>query len=82
MPKEKEAKIEYRRNRDRKWKKIQAKRMSKKWNINFLFSIKMSIKTLKFDEGEVNKKKFHVSKQPTPLNLANVNQILITIKSE
>ena len=56
--------------------------MSKKWNINFLFSIKMSIKTLKFDEGEVNKKKFHVSKQPTPLNLANVNQILITIKSE
>ena len=36
----------------------------------------MSKKTLKFDNIEVDKKEFHVSKQPTALNLVNVNQIL------
>ena len=34
----------------------------KKWNINFLYTIKMSKKTLKFDNIEVNKKEFHTSK--------------------
>ena len=37
----------------------------------------MSGKTLKFDNVEVNKKVFHASKQPIPLYLVNVNQILI-----
>ena len=35
----------------------------RKWNINFLYSIKTSKKTLKFDV-EVNKKEFHVLKHP------------------
>ena len=40
----------------------------------------MSKKILKFDSVEVNKKEFHVSKQPVALNLVNVNQILISDK--
>ena len=40
----------------------------------------MSKKTLKFDNIEVDKKEFHVSKQPIALNLVNVNQILISDK--
>ena len=40
----------------------------------------MSKKTLKFDNVEVNKKEFHASNQPVALNLANVNQILISDK--
>ena len=42
----------------------------------------MSKKTLKFDDAEVNKKQFHISKQPTALNLVNVYQILISDKFE
>ena len=42
----------------------------------------MSKKTLKFDTVEVNNKEFHVSKLPIALNLANVNQILISDKFE
>ena len=34
----------------------------KKWNINFLHTMKMSKKTLKFDNIEFNKKEFHTSK--------------------
>ena len=40
----------------------------------------MSKKTLKFDNFEVNKGEFHVSKQPIALHLVNVNQILISEK--
>ena len=40
----------------------------------------MNGKTLKFDNVEINKKEFHVSKQPFPLNFVNVNQILIAGK--
>ena len=40
----------------------------------------MKRKTLKFDNVEVNKKEFHVSKSPIALNLVNVNQILISDK--
>ena len=42
----------------------------------------MSKKTLQFDNVEVNKKEFHASKQPSALNLVNVNQILISDKFE
>ena len=42
----------------------------------------MSKKTLKFDNVEVNNKKFHAFKLPIALNLANVNQILISDKFE
>ena len=62
------------------WKKTSYPRKDKKYNINFLYSIKMSQKTLKFDIVEVNKKEFHASKQPIALNLKNVNQILISDK--
>ena len=52
----------------------------RKWNINFLYSIKMNEKKLKFDNVEVNKKESHVSKQSVSWNLPNVNQILISDK--
>ena len=52
----------------------------RKWNINFLYSIKMNEKKLKFDNVEVNKKESHVSKQSVSWNLSNVNQILISDK--
>ena len=42
----------------------------------FLCSIKMTEKTLQFDDVEVNKKKFHDSKQPIALNLVDINQIV------
>ena len=40
----------------------------------------MSEKKLKFDDVEVNKKEFQVSKQPIALILVNVNQISISHK--
>ena len=42
----------------------------------------MSQETLKFDNAEVNKKEFHVSKQAITLNLVNENQVLISDKFE
>ena len=42
----------------------------------------MGKKTLKFDNVQVTKKQFHVSKQPVALNLVNVNQILKSDKFE
>ena len=45
-----------------------------------LLSIKMSEKTLKFDNIRVNKKEFHKSKQPINLDLVNVDQIVISDK--
>ena len=62
---------------------MKAKRVSKKKTSSknkiliFLYSIKLSEKTLKFDNVEVNQKEFHVSKRPIALNLVNLNQILI-----
>ena len=46
----------------------------------FLLSIRMSEKTLKFDNIRVNKKEFHKSKQPIDLDLVNVDQIVISDK--
>ena len=40
----------------------------------------MSEKTLKFDNIRVNKKKNHKSKQPTDLDLTNVDQIVVSDK--
>ena len=50
------------------WNKMQAKILI------FFCSIKMSKKTLKFDQVEVNKKEFDASKQPIALNLVNVKK--------
>ena len=43
----------------------------------FLLSIRMSEKTLKFDNIRVNKKEFNKSKQPMSLYLVNVFEIVI-----
>ena len=45
-----------------------------------LLSIKISKKTLKFDNIRVNKKEFHKSKQPIDLGLVNVDQIVVSDK--
>ena len=42
----------------------------------------MSEKTLKFDNIRVNKKEFHKSKQLIDLDLINVNQIVISDKTQ
>ena len=51
--------------------------MLKKWNTIFLHNIKMSEKTLKFDNTEVNKKEFHKSKQWINLDLVDVNIMMV-----
>ena len=43
----------------------------------FLGIVRMSEKTLKFDNIRVNKKEFHKSKQPIDLNLINIDQIVV-----
>ena len=50
--------------------------------MSFLFTqyIRMSEKTLKFDNIGVNKKEFHKSKQPINLDLVNVDNIVISDK--
>ena len=45
-----------------------------------LASIRMSEKTLKFNNVRVNKKEFHKSKQPIDLDLVTVNQIVVSDK--
>ena len=40
----------------------------------------MSEKTLKFDNIRLDKKEFYKSKQPTDLDLVNVNQVVISDK--
>ena len=55
------------------WTKMQAKTL--------VFCIEEEwVKTLKFDNVEVNKKEFHTSKEPITLNLVNVNQIVVSDK--
>ena len=44
----------------------------------FLLNIRISEKTLKFDNIVINKKEFHKSKQPIDLDLVNVDQIVIS----
>ena len=46
----------------------------------FLLSIRISEKTLKFDNDRVNKKEFHKSKQLVNLDLINVDQIVVSDK--
>ena len=60
---------------------IQCKKeaLQNKW-VLFLLSIRMSEKTLKFDNIRVNKKEFHKSKQPIDLDLVNVDQIVVSDK--
>ena len=46
----------------------------------FLYNIKMSEKTLKFDNVEVNKKEFDASKQAIDLNLVDTDEVLTSDK--
>ena len=46
----------------------------------FLLSIRISEKTLKFDNIRANNKKSHKFKQPIDLNLVNVDQIVVSDK--
>ena len=46
----------------------------------FLLSIRISEKTLTFDNIRVNEKEFHKSKQPVDLDLGNVDQIAVSDK--
>ena len=48
--------------------------------ILFFLSIRISEKTLKFDNIRVNENEFHKSKEPINLDLVNVNQIVISDK--
>ena len=43
----------------------------------FLLSIRMSEKTLKFDNIRLNKKEFRKTKRPIDLDLVNVDQIVV-----
>ena len=53
--------------------------LQKRWAL-LLLSIKMSEKTLKFDNIKVNKNEFHKSKQPINIDLINVYQIVVSDK--
>ena len=48
----------------------------------FLLSIRMSEKTLKFENFRLDKKEFHKSKQAINLDLVNIYQIVISDKFE
>ena len=78
MSKEEKDKIkQYQRKRYQKL--IQYKKEALQNNrVLFLLSIRMSEKTLKFDNIRVNKKEFHRSKQPINLDLVKVDQIVIS----
>ena len=53
--------------------------MQNKWAL-FLLIVRMSEKTLKFDNIVIDKKKLHKSKQPIHLDLVNVDEIIISDK--
>ena len=61
--KEKDKIKEYQRKRYQQMIQYKKEALQSKW-VLFLLSIRMSEKTLKFDNIRVNKKEFHKSKQP------------------
>ena len=80
LSKEEKDKIkEYQRKRYQQLIQYKKEALQNKW-VLFLLSIRMSEKTLKFDNIRVNKKEFHKFKQPIDLDLLNVNQIVISDK--
>ena len=58
--------------------RIWKKKLLKKQNIDFLYKIRMSVKTLKFGNVIVNKKECHVFKQAIALNLVDTDKIVIS----
>ena len=59
---------------------VQKRNITKSMSFLFTQYIRMSEKTLKFDNIGVNKKEFHKSKQPINLDLVNVDNIVISDK--
>ena len=54
--------------------------LKKLYNFCFFLNIKMSEKTLKFNNIILNKKQFHMPKEPINLFSVNVNQIVVCDK--
>ena len=80
MSKEEKDKIkEYQRKRYQQLIQYKKEALQNKWAL-FLLSIKMSEKTLKFDNIRVNDKEFHKPKQPINLDLINIDHIVISEK--
>ena len=78
MSKEEKHKIkEYQRKRYRQLIQDNKEALQNKW-VLFLHSIRMSEKTLKFDNITLDKKEFHKSKQPIDLDWVNVDQIVVS----
>ena len=69
---------EYQRKRHQELIQYKKEALQNKW-VLFLPSIRMSEKTLKFDNIRANKKN-HKSKQPIDLDLVNVDQIIVSDK--
>ena len=67
---------EYQRKRYQQLIQYKKEALQNKQVLLFL-SIRMSEKTLKFDNIRVNKKEFHKFKQPIKLDLINVDQIVV-----
>ena len=70
---------EYQRKRYQQLIQYKKEALQNKWALFFL-SIRMSEKTLKFDNVRVNKKEFHKSKQSIDLNLVNIDQRVVSDK--
>ena len=80
LSKEEKDKIkEYQRKRCQQLIQYKKEALQNKW-VLFLLNIKMSKKTLKFDNIRVNKKEFHKSKQPIDLNFVIIDQIVVSDK--
>ena len=80
VSKEEKDKIkEYQRKRYQQLIQYKKEALQNKW-VLFLLSIRMSEKTLKFDNIRVNEKEFHKSKQPINLDLVNMHQIVVSDK--
>ena len=77
--KEKDKIKEYQRKRYQQLIQYKKDALQNKW-VLFLLSIRMSEKTLKFNNIRINKKEFHKSKQPINLNIVYVDQIVISDK--
>ena len=73
LSEEKEAKKKKKKNRKNRYKNMEKAKI-------FLYNIKMSEKTLKFDNVEVNKKEFDASKQAIDLNLVDTDKVLTSDK--
>ena len=80
MSQEEKDKIkEYQRKRYQQLIQYKKEALQNKWAL-FLLNIRMSEKTLKFNNIRLNKKEFHKSKQSIDLKSVNVDQIVVSDK--